>query len=350
MIKKRFISMLVLLMTAVTGAWATPNSIVINGTPHVGDKSISLTYYFDPANVPDIESYAPTLKVKCAADNKWDEIWLSLSDVSSGTTNISLKNLGEFEAGKTYEVCFAYYNGNWVDEVFQSFVPAIPTYDVTLKEGTEDATSWQGKAGTGEYQALPLKRVAVGTAVSVKYNGWKLVKSVKAKKKVKPAAEATAEDKGKLIGTDGNIYADVAAATAAGTTAVAKIVYVGPTGHATYNHGLALALTDEDEWKMDWQAAINACSAKNTSTPVTGATWLLASKDEWNNMITAAGGYTDLRDGFESVGGSNLQSDGYWSSTEASYNLAWYYGFFLYGGWNTSSKGNTWRVRACLAF
>ena len=342
MIKKRFISMLVLLAAVVSGAWATPNSIVINGTPQVGDKSISLTYYFDPANVSGIESYAPTLKVKCAADNKWDEIWLSLSDVSSGTTNISLSNLGEFEAGKTYEVCFAYYNGNWVDEVFQSFVPAIPT--VSLKEGTEDATSWQGKAGTGEYQALPLKRVAVGTAVSVKYNGTKLVKSVNAKKKV------TAEDKGKVIGTDGNLYADVAAATAAGTTAVAKIIYIGPTGHATYNNGLALALTDEGQ--MAWQAAIDACSAKNTSTPVTGATWLLASSDQWGYMMGAngAGSSTDLRDGFSSVGGSNLQSAGYWTGTESVSGYAWCYDF-NYRNWGgaTMASDNFW-VRACLAF
>ena len=121
---KKLLFLLVLLLTATTGAWATPNSIVINGTPQVGDKSISLTYHFDPNNVSGITQFAPTLKVKCAADNKWDEILLSLSDVSSGETNISLTTLGEFEAGKTYEVCFAYNNGNWVDEVFQSFVPA----------------------------------------------------------------------------------------------------------------------------------------------------------------------------------------------------------------------------------
>ena len=153
---------------------------------------------------------------------------------------------------------------------------AQTTYRVSVKGGTEDATSWQGKAGTGEYQALPLWRVAAGTAVSVKYSGWKLmVKSVKAKNKVKPAAEATAEDKGKLIGTDGKIYDTKDEAEAAGTTAVAKIIYIGPTGH-----GLALALTDEG-WGMKWRAARDACSAKNTSTPVTGATWLLASHDQW---------------------------------------------------------------------
>ena len=60
---------------------------------------------------------------------------------------------------------------------------AQTTYKVSVKEGTEDATSWQGKAGEGEYQALPLEGVAAGTAVSVKYNGTKKVKSVKAIKK-----------------------------------------------------------------------------------------------------------------------------------------------------------------------
>lgn len=137
---KKIILTLVALLAVTTGAWTTPNSIVINGTPQVGDKSISLTYHFDPANVPGITSFAPTLKVKCAADNKWDETNLSLHEVSSGTTIISLSNLGEFEAGKTYEVCFAYNNGNWVDEVFQSFVPAGPatfpfpiTWDATNK-------------------------------------------------------------------------------------------------------------------------------------------------------------------------------------------------------------------------
>ena len=105
--KQKLLFLLVLLLTATTGAWATPNSIVINGTPQVGDKSISLTYHFDPANVSGIKEYAPTLKVKCAADNKWDEMTLSLHEVSSGTTTISLNKLGEFAAGKTYEVCFA---------------------------------------------------------------------------------------------------------------------------------------------------------------------------------------------------------------------------------------------------
>lgn len=167
----------------------------------------------------------------------------------------------------------------------------------------------------------------------------------------KAAAEATAEDKGKLIGTDGNIYADVAAATAAGTTAVAKIIYIGTTGHATYSHGLALALTDEGN--MAWGAAMTACNTtKNTSTPVTDATWLLASQEQWNYMLgtNGAGSYTDLRDGFSGISGaSNLQSGFYWSSTLYGSNNAWDY-YFVNGNWYDRNKFNVNQVRACLAF
>jgi len=167
------------------------------------------------------------------------------------------------------------------------------------------------------------------------------------------AAAATSADKGKLIGTDGKIYADVAAATAAGTTAVAKIIYIGTTGHGTYSHGLALALTDEAS-TMLWQAAIDACSAKNTSTPVTDATWLLASKDQWDYMLgtNGAGSYTALRDGFSGISGaSSLQSAPYWSSTEKDSDNAWY-NYFGNGSWyDTGLKGHdSFWVRACLAF
>lgn len=61
------------------------------------------------------------------------------------------------------------------------------------------------------------------------------------------AREATIEDIGKIIGADGNIYADVASAVAAGTTANAIIAYVGSeTGEVGYTHGLAISMKDAD--------------------------------------------------------------------------------------------------------
>ena len=112
------------------------------------------------------------------------------------------------------------------------------------------------------------------------------------------------------------------------------------------SNGLALALADEG--KMNWSTAISTCAAH---TPAfTGGTWKLATQDEWNNMITAAGNYTALRDGFTSVGGSNLESNRYWSSTEDGSDDACDY-YFDSGDWDYDDKdfGNV-RVRACLAF
>ena len=230
---------------------------------------------------------------------------------------------------------------------------AQTTYKVSVKEGTEDASNWQGKAGEGEYQALPLEGVAAGTAVSVKYNGTKKVKSVKAKKKAAAytmAANATAGDVGKLICTDGHIHT-YSADAACTKSRVAKIIYVGSsTGDATYNHGLALALTDEGSSGMAWEAAKTACTSKNTSAPVSSASWMLPSTAQWNTMFSAAGSYTSLRDGFTSVGGSNLESDWYWSSTENGSDSAWLYYFDDGHLYDDDKECDENQVRACLAF
>ena len=319
---------------------------------------------------------------------------------------------------------------------------AQTTYKVSVKEGTDDATSW-----TITPDEATTTGVAAGTEVKATYGGVKKVKSVKAVKKAKPAATvttaptaktgvkagqneaivnagtaeggtmmymvnatqpastdgfsatvptaegltagtyyvwyyvkaddshtdseisasgievtiasaytmaaaATSADKGKLICTDGHIHAN--GADAACTKArVAKIIYIGTTGHATYSHGLALALTDEGQ--MAWEAAKTACNTtKNTSTPVTGATWLLASKDQWDYMMGAngAGSDTALRNGFSGItGASNLQSSWYWSSTEydADAFYAWDYNFDE-EEWDWIEKYENDFVRACLAF
>ena len=160
-------------------------------------------------------------------------------------------------------------------------------------------------------------------------------------------ASVTTADKGKVIGANGNIYANVAAAEAASTTAVAMIVYVGSgTGDATYNHGLALALSDEG--KKDWSSAKTAC--ENHTPAIPGGKWKLATQDEWNNMMLAAGEDDDLRDGFISVGGTNMQSDIYWSSTETSqtgYVWSW---DFKDGDWSPADMTVGFNARACLAF
>ena len=149
---------------------------------------------------------------------------------------------------------------------------------------------------------------------------------------------------GSVVTTDGNVYVTVADATAASKTAVAKIIYVTSTGD-----GLALAL--EDEGQMDWNTAVSTCSGKTPT--ISGTTWKLASQTEWNNMITAAGSYTALRDGFSSLGGTNMNAGTYWSSTDAGtlYGVQLKNGYkFNQGSWGTFGSTYGQNTRACLAF
>ena len=164
---------------------------------------------------------------------------------------------------------------------------------------------------------------------------------------------------GDVILSDGKF----AARSSTGTN-VAMIAYLGSeTDHATYKHGLALALTDEAS-TMNWTTGTGAsgAAAHTPAAPTTTSSWMLPSKDQWYNMIDACknvlgtqNNYQDLRDGFSGISGaSNLQSDlysgFYWSSTEYDSGIAWGYGFG-YGDWFYDYKSSDYiRVRACLAF
>ena len=201
-----------------------------------------------------------------------------------------------------------------------------------------------------------------------------------------PFAGVTAEDLGKLIGADGKIYATKAAAETAGTTAVAKIAYLGSDAETstTYNHGLALALSDISD-KQYWCSqtsstclptqyddasaakgdmaglantdalvghgshthdAASAARNYNSGTHPTGTSaWFLPSAGQWDKMVTAAGGYNQL----------GLQSSTvsfYWSSSENNAGNAWFLRPYN-GTWYGSAgpgKGGAYFVRACLAF
>ena len=258
-------------------------------------------------------------------------------------------------------------------------------HTVTLKDGTVDAGNW----------TINPTEAAAGTQVTLTYVGPLKVKSVKVVKKeaapapASPYASLTAEDVGKIIGADGNVYADAAAVEAAGTTALVLIAYVGAAGSAdassaTYK-GLGLALTDAST-KAAWcpqsaatcmgnlydastktndmagiantdylinhapdghnHAAATAARNYNSGTHPTGTSeWFLPSAGQWDKMIDAAGGYATLK--------SNANLSQYstcWSSTENEAGKAWAYEFYLDGSWFGYPKyyGNS--VRAVLAF
>lgn len=129
-----------------------------------------------------------------------------------------------------------------------------------------------------------------------------------------------------------------------GVNAEAMIWYVNG------NNGLALAMADEDVNKLVWSSAITTAAAH--IAPFTGGTWKLPTRAEWTNMVIDVSHSVELRDGFSSVGGTNLQADLYWSATERSSDTsrAECYWFNGQSGWMHGPKTNHYYVRACLVF
>ena len=162
---------------------------------------------------------------------------------------------------------------------------------------------------------------------------------------------------GKIVGADGKIYATKAAAEAVATgNAVAMIAYVGSsTEHATYKHGLAIALADESD--SNWSTANSTCEGKSA---VTNTAWLLPSRNQWNAMFNANGGneesYTGLNSELATAGGDSSklkEQGGYWTSSENGGNYVWRVRLISDIGltsWGTDYNISTYHVRACVAF
>ena len=191
---------------------------------------------------------------------------------------------------------------------------------------------------------------------------------------VKRIADASAEDVGKVIGADHKIYANAALATAAKTTAVAVIAYMGSdTGEKSpRNHGLALALRDAGNCM--WSAEDNDANDTDQNEPFSPEGgmrynagrnnddypafkaaitykacdddinyWFLPSAYQWKQMINGAGSVDHLRYI------ANLPSAYYWTSSEYKDDMAWHVetseGLFY-----VEYKYLKYYVRACFAF
>lgn len=365
--KNKLLLLLALLLTAATGAWAqtetllktitntAPNNTFTSGSKTFDDiatVTFSNGVYNDGdewgwyaaagesslLTVAGADGYTITrVKFYSAQGSAFDEEAPFEATVASTHAYVNGTDIGQYGVNKI-EV----YGYEGTAE------PAATGYTVSMKDGVKDADKWTVKVGDGLAQALPIGGLKGdgSETVTLQYTGRLKVKGVKATSEAAPAEATpalsiTSPSVGQVIGSDGKNYAYGSLPT--GVTAVAKICYVSGS------NGLALALTDEGQ--MNWSTAMTTCAAH---TPAfTGGTWKLASKDEWDNMINAAGSFTALRDGFSSVGGTNMQrmsDSNYWSSTEYASNYARRIEF-VNGSWSFMKKDvDYYYVRACLAF
>ena len=173
----------------VTGAWA--------------QQTYTVTFSADYSQTISDATLPYNKTISCTDLNRWAESFSSVNvekgdgkvsaSIDGGSMTITVS--GAF-SGEAEVWCPIIDDGR--DQILYvvkvtcvANAPAEPTatqFAVTLKEDTEDATSWQGKAGEGKYQSLPLTGLEAGTTVTLKYSGERDVKSVKAVKKAAPVA------------------------------------------------------------------------------------------------------------------------------------------------------------------
>lgn len=107
---------------------------------------------------------------------------------------------------------------------------------------------------------------------------------------------------GKIIASDGSLHNNVSSATSAGKTASAMIAYIGNMNNGngaystTYNHGLAIALTDVSNTSGDegtnyfgTESAPVACMNYKRARPTNSSSWMLPNIYQWERILIACG-------------------------------------------------------------
>ena len=284
-VKNKLLLLLVLLMTAATGAWAQTETLLTKITP----------------TGKDIYSETPSGVVTVTHDNNdfsGDYGWLW--DSQSGSVTVEAKEgytiircvfkqnsktpvtittspfKITFGDDGTCEQCDEFMDGVTSIEVYgYAPAPAATGYSVTLAEGTEDFDNWTIEPKTG---------LKGGETVTVTYNGKKKVKSVKA---VKKAATTTLDNtiKAWTAGTfavpaGGLTYSD--AITVSGN--VTLVLTDGET--LTLNKGISLASGATLTIQGNGAMVVNGTNNSTAST-VAGSTGTLILT---SGTLTATGG------------------------------------------------------------
>ena len=156
-------------------------------------------------------------------------------------------------------------------------------------------------------------------------------------------SDVTSDHIGHVVGANGKVYTNAAAATSANTTAVAMIAYVSEKGH-----GLAIALADEPGEYYSFKDAFTVASSKTPK--VEGGTWQLPLKADWVNMASGCGAYTTINAKLESAGGTKLEYD-YWApASQYSYETIYFREDMGDDPFDPGNAYMSYKVRACLSF
>ena len=228
--RKRLLFLLVLLMTAATGAWAQ------DAAKHV----ITATYDEQTRSLEQPLPYETTVGAlyEAVTGEPFSDLLsimteMPLTGISSGTP--SVVSIGELNGADTPVTV----NADGEATVSLSFsgyykginVSVVPPLYVTMADGTKDAAKWTATVGTNSNaQALPVGELSKGNPVTLTYGGRLKVKNVTATTDAEPdawdgdlsklTAESTAEFATATDGMTitGTLAANVKVSIAAGAT------------------------------------------------------------------------------------------------------------------------------------
>lgn len=414
---KKILMTLALLLTAVTGAWAEEKMVTINSSTMssgavtaTGFNIIENFLYVSKktATITTSEGVITKLVIKKYDGSFGDAFTEANVGVTPGTITYGSDEITVTDINAESVTLSIKGNDNWSTSSVAVYygeptewpltpnaekkvwtLAKMPASDIELQVEyypesniylSKDAKGVLEVKNEGETLAFDdngksTTTVSETNTITAKFTGKKVL-GLKVTKRISyPIAisAVTSDYIGSVVTTDGDVYATVAAATAASKTPVAMIAYVGTESDCA--HGLAIALEDVSNEKLTWnnsgnnnesKTAAEWCSAWNTSKAVTGGTWRLPSISDWQYMFIGCGAsesysdnpiqmsYSGLASKLTTAQGDALPVNAdYWSSTVASPSYPWTvrfgdsYAFFYNNTW----EGHAFDlVRACLAF
>ena len=188
--KKRLLTLLVLLITAVTGVWAQDAKHLITATYREQTRSLKQPL-----------PYATTIGelYEAVSGQSFSDLISTMSLFNKTLTGISstktdVVSIGELNGASTPvtvtadgKATVALRFGNYAQGIFVSVTP--PLY-VTMADDTKDADKWTASTDGTNFGALPIGGLKGdgSETVTLQYNGRLKVKGVKATSDAKPAA------------------------------------------------------------------------------------------------------------------------------------------------------------------
>ena len=314
--QKRLLFLLVLLMTAATGAWAQDAKHVITATYREQTRSLEQPLPYETTvgalyeavtgkSISDLLSIMTEMPLTGITSNNSDVV--SIGGFNGASTPVTVNADGK--------ATVILHFGNFAQGIFVSVVP--PLY-VTMADGTKDADKWTATVGTSNTaNPLPVGGLSEKDAVTLTYGGRLKVKNVTATTDAEPdawdgdlsklTAESTAEFATATDGMTitGRLGANVKVSIAAGATVTLKDVNINAGDNYSYKWAGITCLGDA--------TIILADNSENT---------VKGFYNEYPGIYVPSGKTLTIQGGSDGNGKLTASSNGYAAGIGGGYNIA----------------------------